>query len=80
MVYHSNEKTTAGTLEKWENIVREPAPARATRAKGGVMLVTRHRLSRDPYFHFHPLHTAFSLLTALILFGMLVWVLAVPAK
>ncbi len=44
------------------------------------MLINRHRLSRNPYFQFHPLHTAFSLLTALILFGMLVWVLAVPAK
>lgn len=44
------------------------------------MLISRHRLTRNPYFHFHPLHTAFSLLTALILFGMLVWVLAVPAK
>jgi hypothetical protein len=30
------------------------------------MLPTRHRLTRNPYFHFHPLHTAFSLLGALI--------------
>ena len=44
------------------------------------MPISRHHLSRNPYFHFHPLHTAFSLLMALILFGMLVWVLAVPAK
>jgi len=44
------------------------------------MLATRYRLQRNPYFKFHPLHTAFSLLGALILFGMLVWVLAVPAR
>lgn len=25
------------------------------------MLATRNRLARNPYFHFHPLHTAFSL-------------------
>jgi hypothetical protein len=43
------------------------------------MLATRHRLSRNPYFHFHPLHSAFSLLAALILFGMVIWFLAVPA-
>ena len=44
------------------------------------MLATRHRLNRNPYFHFHPLHTLFSLVGALILFGVLVWVLAVPAR
>lgn len=44
------------------------------------MLATKHRFQRNPYFQFHPLHTAFSLLSALILFGMLVWVLAVPAR
>ena len=44
------------------------------------MLAIRHRSPRNPYFQFHPLHTAFSLLGALILFGMLVWVLAVPAR
>lgn len=44
------------------------------------MLATRHRLTRNPLFHFHPLHTLFSLIGALILFGLLVWVLAVPAR
>jgi predicted PurR-regulated permease PerM len=44
------------------------------------MLVSKHRLTRNPYFHFHPLHTLFSLVGTLILFGMLVWFLAVPAK
>lgn len=43
------------------------------------MLATRHRFSRNPYFHFHPLHSAFSLLAVLILFGMAIWILAVPA-
>lgn len=44
------------------------------------MLAVRHRLARNPYFHFHPLHTLFSLVSALILFGMLVWFLAIPAR
>lgn len=44
------------------------------------MLAARHRFHRNPYFQFHPLHTLFSLLGALILFGMLIWFLAVPAK
>ncbi len=45
------------------------------------MLAARHhRFGRNQYFQFHPLHTAFSLLGALILFGLLIWFLAVPAK
>ena len=44
------------------------------------MLATRYRLNRNPYFHFHPLHTAFSLIGTLLLFGLLVWFLAVPAR
>lgn len=44
------------------------------------MLATKHRLTRNPYFHFHPLHTLFSLVAALLLFGLLVWFLAVPAR
>jgi len=44
------------------------------------MLVARNRLTRNPYFHFHPLHTLFSLIGTLLLFGLLVWFLAVPAK
>jgi len=44
------------------------------------MLATRHRFNRNPYFHFHPLHTLFSLVGALLLFGLLVWFLAVPAR
>ena len=44
------------------------------------MLATRYRLNRNSYFHFHPLHTLFSLVGTLILFGLLVWFLAVPAR
>ncbi|HTS36281.1 MAG TPA: hypothetical protein VMH04_11445 [Candidatus Solibacter sp.] len=44
------------------------------------MLISRHRLTRDSYFHLHPLHSLFSLVTALILFGLIVWFLAVPAR
>jgi hypothetical protein len=44
------------------------------------MLATRHRLNRNPYFHFHPLHTLFSLTGALILFALLAWFLVVPAR
>lgn len=44
------------------------------------MLVARHRFARNPYFHFHPLHSLFSLLSALILFGLLAWFLVVPAR
>jgi len=47
---------------------------------GGLMLAARHRLHHNQYFEFHPLHTLFSLLGALILFGMLIWFLAIPAK
>ncbi len=43
-------------------------------------MLAKHRLMRNPYFHFHPLHTLFSLLAALILFGLMVWVLAIPAR
>jgi hypothetical protein len=44
------------------------------------MLVARHRFTRNPYFHFHPLHSLFSLLSALIFFGLLAWFLVVPAR
>lgn len=43
------------------------------------MLAKRHRLPRNPYFQFHPLHTSFSLMGAIVLFGILIWILAVPA-
>jgi hypothetical protein len=44
------------------------------------MLAAKNRLTRNPYFHFHPLHTLFSLVAAVILFGLMVWLLAVPAR
>ena len=39
-----------------------------------------HRLNRNPYFHFHPLHTLVTLLAAMILFGLMLWMLAIPAR
>jgi predicted PurR-regulated permease PerM len=44
------------------------------------MLATKYRLNRNPYFHFHPFHMLFSLIGSLVLFGLLVWILAVPAR
>jgi len=44
------------------------------------MLTARHRINRNPYFHFHPMHTLFSLVSVLIFFGLLIWLLAVPAR
>ena len=32
-------------------------------------MLARHRLMRNPYFHFHPLHTLFALLAAMIVFA-----------
>lgn len=69
---------------KWDNKLNKPSIAAAFDARtrvreGGLMLATRQRFARNPYFHFHPLHTMFALLGALILFGLLVWFLAVPA-
>ena len=43
------------------------------------MFATRYRLNRNPYFHFHPLHTLFSLIGTLVLLGLLAWFLVVPA-
>jgi hypothetical protein len=37
------------------------------------MLVTRNRFPRNPYFHFHPLHSLYALITVLVLFGLLTW-------
>ena len=44
------------------------------------MLAARSRFQRNPYFQFHPLHTLFSLVGALILFALMMWFLAVPAR
>ena len=65
---------------KWDNIHNNLSVAIATHAKEGLMLATRHRIPRNPLFQFHPLHTLFSLVGTLVVFGLLVWFLAVPAK
>ncbi len=39
------------------------------------MLRTKNRFARNPYFHFHPMHSTFSLIAALVLFGLMVWTL-----
>jgi hypothetical protein len=37
------------------------------------MLATRNRFSRNPHFHFHPLHSLYVLITVLVLFGLFSW-------
>lgn len=44
------------------------------------MLYLRNRFGRNPYFHFHPLQTTFSLVATLALLGMLMWVLWMSAR
>lgn len=34
------------------------------------------RQQRNPYFHFHPMHTTYSLLAVIVLMGMLAWFLS----
>jgi hypothetical protein len=66
---------------KWDNNSNKLSVATAkARLEEVSMLATRHQLPRNPLFQFHPLHTLFSVLGALILFGLLIWFLAVPAK
>jgi hypothetical protein len=43
--------------------------------KGGLMLQTfghkpASRFERNPYFHFHPMHSIFSLIAATVLLGL----------
>jgi len=64
---------------KWDNNRDRPSVAASERKlKEGLVLA--HRFPRNPYFHFHPLHAVFSLLGSIILFGLLIWFLAVPAR
>jgi len=44
------------------------------------MLAGKHPWRRNPYFHFHPMHNLYSLIMALILFGMILLFLTVPAR
>ena len=37
------------------------------------MLHTHSRFARNPYFHFHPMHSTYSLIAALALLGAVVW-------
>ncbi|HZW95945.1 MAG TPA: hypothetical protein VFF64_23570 [Candidatus Eremiobacteraceae bacterium] len=43
-------------------------------------MLARHHPMRNPYFHFHPLHFLFSMLAAVIVFGLMMWMLAIPAQ
>jgi hypothetical protein len=44
------------------------------------MLVAKHPWKRTPYFHFHPMHNLYSLVMALVLFIMILFLLAMPAR
>lgn len=44
------------------------------------MLAGKHPWKRNSYFHFHPMHNLYSLVMALILFGMILLFLALPAR
>ena len=37
------------------------------------MLSGRNRFSRNPYFHFHPMHSVYALITVLVLFALFSW-------
>lgn len=43
-------------------------------------MLYRNRLARNPYFHFHPMHSVFSLVTALILLGLLAFFMTQTAR
>lgn len=57
-------------------MLKRRCSAALSRPKGGPMLAKRRNL----YFHFHPMHNLYSLLTALILLGMIMLFLAMPAR
>lgn len=81
IVYHSFAEDWILALQSGTIKAARLSIATAKRVpKGDLMLAARHRFSRNPYFHFHPLHTLFSLMGALLLFGLLIWFLAVPAR
>ena len=43
-------------------------------------MVFRNRFARNPYFHFHPLHSTFSLVAALVLLGLMTLFLTTTAR
>jgi hypothetical protein len=81
MLHAKAAKMLEQGARSWENNRHKLSVATTkTALKEVSMLAIRHRLPRNPLFQFHPKHSLFSLLGALILFGLLVWFLAVPAK
>jgi hypothetical protein len=60
--------------------VEAPALWSADGAKEATMPYLRNRFARNPYFHFHPMQSAFSLIATLVLLGMLLWVLWMSAR
>ena len=44
------------------------------------MLALKNNWRRNPFFHFHPMHNLYSLVMALVLLGMLMFLLALPAR
>lgn len=48
--------------------------------KEATMLYLRNRFSRNPYFHFHPMQSAFSLIATIALLGMLMWMLWISTR
>ena len=44
------------------------------------MLADKHPWKRNPYFQFHPMHNLYSLVMALILFGMILLFFTIPAR
>lgn len=52
--------------------LREPLPKGG---EGGLMLRARNRFDRNPYFHFHPMHSTYSLIAALVLIGLVAWMM-----
>jgi hypothetical protein len=39
------------------------------------MLQSKSRFARNPYFHFHPLQSLFSLIGALVLIALFIWMI-----
>lgn len=40
------------------------------------MLHPRNRFERNPYFHFHPIHSTFALISVLVFMGLLAYLLS----
>jgi hypothetical protein len=44
------------------------------------MLAIKNNWKRSPYFHFHPMHNLYSLAMVLVFLGLLMFLMAIPAK